>query len=75
MKQLVEYLIKSLSDHPEKALVEESESEGTTRFRVTVADEDKGKVIGKQGKVIKAVRALVAAAGSKSGRRTAVDVD
>lgn len=75
LKDLTEFLLKRLADHPEKASVEESSQDGSTRLYLQVAEEDKGKVIGKQGKVIKAVRALVGAAAAKAGQRAAVDID
>jgi uncharacterized protein len=75
MKDLVLYLLKNLADHPEQADVQESEQNGSVRLQLVVADEDKGKVIGKQGKVIKAIRALAAAAATKSGKRIVVEID
>jgi hypothetical protein len=75
MKDLVLYLVKSLADHPEKVSAEESDQNGTLRVQLTVAEEDKGKIIGKQGKVIKAIRSVASAAASKAGKRVAVDLD
>ncbi len=75
MKDLVVYLVKQLADHPERVEVSESEQNGVLTLQLSVAEEDKGKVIGKQGKVIKAIRALVGAAAAKSGQRTAVEID
>jgi predicted RNA-binding protein YlqC (UPF0109 family) len=75
MKELVLYLVKSLADHPEDVAVEESEQNGVLRLQLTVAEEDKGKIIGKQGKVIKAIRSVAAAAASKAGKKVAVDID
>ncbi len=75
MKELVLYLVKSLADHPEDVAVEESEQNGVLRLQLTVAEEDKGKIIGKQGKVIKAIRSVAAAAATKAGKKVAVDID
>ena len=75
MKELALYLVQQLADHPERVTVRESEQGGTVTLRVGVADEDKGKVIGKQGKVIKAIRAVVSAAAAKAGKRTSLDLD
>ena len=75
MKDLVLYLVKSLADHPEKVSAEESDQNGTLRVQLTIAEEDKGKIIGKQGKVIKAIRALVGVAAAKAGVRTVVEID
>lgn len=75
MKELVAFLAKGLADHPEKISVDESEQGGTTVVTLHAAEEDKGKLIGKQGRVIKAIRALAGAAASKSGRRVSVEID
>jgi hypothetical protein len=75
MKDLVLYLLKNLADHPDQAEVQESEQNGSVVLRLVCAEEDKGKVIGKQGKVIKAIRALAAAAATKSGKRVSVEID
>lgn len=75
LKDLTEFLLKRLADHPERASVTESRVGAVVRLSLSVAEEDKGKVIGKQGKVIKAVRALVGAAAQKAGERSLVDID
>ncbi|MBI5631205.1 MAG: KH domain-containing protein [Elusimicrobia bacterium] len=74
MKDLVDFLVKRLADHPDKVEIHEFEHDGVATFQVKVAEEDKGKVIGKQGKVIKAVRTLVFAAAAKAGKRAIVEV-
>ncbi|MDD5628745.1 MAG: KH domain-containing protein [Elusimicrobia bacterium] len=75
MKSLAQFLVKNLADHPDQASVQDSESEGVVTLKLVVAEEDKGKIIGKKGKVIKAIRSLVSAAGAKAQRRTVVDID
>lgn len=75
MKQLVLTIVKNLADRPEQASVEESEQNGLVQLRLSVDDADKGKIIGKQGKVIKAIRAVVSAAAAKSGKKAAVEID
>ena len=75
MKELVLYLVKSLADHPEKVDVQEADQNGVLRLQLTVAEEDKGKIIGKQGKVIKAIRFVASAAAAKAGKKVAVDLD
>ncbi len=75
MKQLALHIVKELADHPDQVQLAESESEGAVVLRLSVAEEDKGKIIGKQGKVIKAIRALVAAAAAKKGLKTSVEID
>jgi len=75
MKDLAQFLVKNLADHPEQVSVQDSESEGTVTFKLVVAEEDKGRIIGKKGKVIKAIRCLVAAAAAKQQKKTAVDIE
>ncbi len=75
MKSLTQFLVKELADHPAQVSITESESEGSTLLKLNVAEEDKGKIIGKQGKVIKAIRAVVSAAGAKTGKRAVIDLD
>jgi len=75
MKELAHFLVKNLADQPEQVSVQDSEQAGAVTLKLVVAEEDKGKIIGKKGKVIKAIRALVAAAGAKDGKKTAVDIE
>ena len=75
MKELTHFIVKRLVDKPEAAFVDETMEGDVAVLKVFVAEEDKGKVIGKQGKVVKAIRAVVAVAAQKAGRRVAVEVD
>ncbi|OGS36895.1 MAG: hypothetical protein A3J82_02740 [Elusimicrobia bacterium RIFOXYA2_FULL_69_6] len=75
MKTLAQFLVKNLADHPDQASVQDSEADGEVTLKLVVAEEDKGKIIGKKGKVIKAIRALVSAAADKAGKKTVVDID
>ena len=75
VKELVEILAKALVDHPEQVLVAQSETEKTVHLQLTVASDDMGKVIGKQGKIANAIRTIVKAAAVKDGRRVHVDID
>ncbi|MDE2492158.1 MAG: KH domain-containing protein [Elusimicrobia bacterium] len=75
MKELAEFVVKRLVDKPETASVEEFQDGDVTVLKLLVDEGDKGKVIGKQGKVIKALRALVGVAAHKAGRRAAVEID
>ena len=59
MKELVEVLAQSLVDHPEEVSVTETENEGEIILELKVAPDDMGKVIGKQGRIAKAIRAMV----------------
>jgi uncharacterized protein len=75
MKNLAQFLVKNLADHPDQASVQDAEQGNTVTLKLLVAEEDKGKIIGKKGKVIKAIRALVSAAGTKAQKSTVVDID
>jgi predicted RNA-binding protein YlqC (UPF0109 family) len=74
MRETVEMIVKALVDDAEAVDVREIERDGTTRIEVRVAQTDMGKVIGKQGRTVRAMRSLVYAAGIKQGRRFMLDV-
>ena len=73
MKELVQFIAESLVEFPEQVRVEEVEKENETVFELYVAPEDMGRVIGKQGRIAKAIRTVVKAAAIKSGARTRRD--
>ena len=75
MKELALFVVKKLVDKPEVVSVEESKDGDVTVLKLVVDESDKGKVIGKQGKVIKAIRAVVGAAASKAGLQVDVEID
>ena len=74
MKELVEVITKALVDDPESVVVTEREEKKATVLEVRVADSDMGKVIGKQGRIAKAIRAVVKAAASKEDKKVVVDI-
>lgn len=74
MRELVEVIVKALVDDPESVVVTEKEEGRTTIVEVKVADSDMGKVIGKQGRIAKAIRAVVKAAASKEDKKVVVDI-
>ena len=74
MKELVEVIVKALVDDPESVVVTEKEEGRTTVVEVKVADSDMGKVIGKQGRIAKAIRAVVKAAATKEDKKVVVDI-
>jgi predicted RNA-binding protein YlqC (UPF0109 family) len=74
MRETVEMVVKALVDESEAVDVREIERDGTTRIEVRVAQSDMGKVIGKQGRTVRALRSLVYAAGLKKHRRFVLDV-
>ena len=65
MKELVEVIAKALVEHPEEVVVTENQSEKAIVIELRVAQSDMGKVIGKQGRIAKAIRAVVKAASTK----------
>ncbi|MCM1257704.1 MAG: KH domain-containing protein [Roseburia sp.] len=74
MKELVEVIAKALVDHPEEVVVSETETEKTITLELRVAQSDMGKVIGKQGRIAKAIRSVVKAAASKEDKKVIVDI-
>ena len=74
MKELLEYIAKSLVDFPEDVSVTEVDGEQTTVLELRVNDADMGKVIGKQGRIAKSIRAVIKAAASRSNKRVVVDI-
>jgi len=74
MRETIEMVVKALVDDPSAVDVREVEREGTTRIEIHVAQSDMGKVIGKQGRTVRALRSLVYAAGLKHHRRFVLDV-
>ncbi|MBA2339185.1 MAG: KH domain-containing protein [Pyrinomonadaceae bacterium] len=75
MKEAVEMIVKALVNEPERVEVREAEGErGTVMIEVRVAQEDVGKVIGRQGSTIRALRSVLHAAGMKHNRRFVLDV-
>ncbi|MGI6119716.1 MAG: KH domain-containing protein [Desulfosporosinus sp.] len=75
MKELVEILAKALVDYSDQVTVTQTETDRSVHLQLTVAPEDMGKVIGKQGKIANAIRTLVKAAAVKDGRRVHMDID
>jgi predicted RNA-binding protein YlqC (UPF0109 family) len=74
MKELVEIIAKALVDHPDEVRVERIEDERTITLELHVASEDMGKVIGKRGRIAKAIRTVVNAASSAEKKRVLVEI-
>ena len=74
MKELVEVITKALVDDPDSVVVTEREEKKTIVLEVHVADSDMGKVIGKQGRIAKAIRSVVKAASSKENQKVDVEI-
>ena len=75
MKELVEVIAKALVDHPEEVKVTETEREDAILVELSVAPPDMGKVIGKSGKIAKAIRSVVKAASVESEKKVIVEID
>ena len=75
MKELVEVIAKALVDHPEEVKVTETEREDAILVDLSVAPADMGKVIGKSGKIAKAIRSVVKAASVESEKKVIVEID
>ena len=74
MKELVETIAKYIVDKPEQVSVNKVEGENSVILELSVADEDMGKVIGKQGRIARAIRTVVKAAATKEGKKVMVDI-
>ena len=74
MKELIEYIAKSLASKPEDVVVTEEISEERVVLKLKVADEDKGKIIGRQGSVAQAMRVLLRVSAVKNGTRAILEI-
>jgi predicted RNA-binding protein YlqC (UPF0109 family) len=74
LKGLVEYVARALVDNPDKVKVDEVQDGNTTVYELEVDEDDIGKVIGRQGRVVRGLRALVKAAATRKGTRVDLDV-
>lgn len=74
MKELIEFIAKSLVDNPDNVTVTELQGERTAIYELRVHPDDLGKVIGKQGRTARAIRTLVSAAATKQNKRAMVEI-
>ena len=74
MKELILFIAKSLVDKPDEVEVEDFDEDGATVYELTVAEDDLGKVIGKQGRTARAMRQLLQAASSKQHKRAVLEI-
>jgi len=74
MKEFLEIIAKNLVDKPEAVHVEEIEEEGRIKYRLYVADNEIGKIIGKMGKTAKSIRTLLIAVAAKNGKRVSLEI-
>lgn len=74
MKELLTYMVQSLVDHPDEVSVVERETAGETVYEVRVADGDMGKVIGRQGRIVRQIRVLMKAQAQRRGKKVSVEI-
>ncbi len=75
MKELIEAIVKPLVDSPDEIEITEIESDNQITYRLYIDKQDIGKVIGKQGRIAKAIRTVVYAAGSNSSKRIQLEIN
>jgi hypothetical protein len=73
-KELVEYMAKALVDHPDQVRVSEIQGEKTSVIELSVAKEDLGKVIGRQGRTARAMRVILGAVSANMGKRSVLEI-
>ena len=74
MKEFLEFIAKSLVDKPDAVRVEEIDEEGRIKYKLYVADNEIGKIIGKTGKTAKSIRTLLTAVGAKNGKKVYLEI-
>jgi len=74
MKELIEYIAKSIVNEPDDVVITEETDEQGTILKLQVADDDKGRVIGKQGRVAQAMRTLIRVKAAKQGTRATLEI-
>ncbi len=74
MNELLTYIVQSLVENPDEVSVTERKADGETVFEVRVADGDMGKVIGRQGRIVKEIRILMKAVAQKKGKKVSVEI-
>ncbi len=74
MKELLTYIVQNLVEKPDEVSVTEREANGETVFEVRVADGDMGKVIGRQGRIVREIRILMKAVAQRKGKKVSVEI-
>ena len=74
MKELIEFIAKSIVNAPDDVVITEEETEDGTTFKLQVNDEDKGRIIGRQGRVAQAMRTLLRVKAAKAGTRASLEI-
>lgn len=73
-KELVLFMVKSLVDYPDEVSINVIEGEKSTILELRVSDKDIGKVIGKQGRIAKAIRTILSASATRDGKRASLEI-
>jgi predicted RNA-binding protein YlqC (UPF0109 family) len=74
MKEFIEFIVKHLVENPDQVVVTTTESEGRFHYKVTVGPGDMGRVIGREGRIAKAIRIILIAAASRRGQQVTLDI-
>lgn len=74
MKELIEYIVKSIVNVPDQVVITEETDDQGIKFKLQVAEEDKGRVIGKQGRVAQAMRTLIRVKAAKAGTKATLEI-
>jgi uncharacterized protein len=74
MREFVEYVAKALVDHPDQVVVKEGEVDGVVTFELSVAPDDAGKIIGREGRTIQAIRTVLGATAAKQNLRASLEL-
>ncbi len=74
MKEFVEFIVKRLVDHPEEVTLEEERQENNVIVRMKVGEQDVGKVIGRKGRTVQALRTIASAVAAKDGKRAILEI-
>jgi Predicted RNA-binding protein (contains KH domain) len=74
MKELLTYIVRNLVENPDEVRIDENITDSETVFEVRVAEGDMGKVIGRQGRIVKEIRILMRAVAQRQGRKISVDI-
>lgn len=74
MKELIEYIARSLVDNPDQVKVRQVDGEASVVFELQVAQEDMGKIIGKEGRIANAMRTLLKVAAAREGKRAVLEI-
>lgn len=75
MRKLLEYMVRNLVDHPEAVQIRERSTPQAVSYRLSVGSQEAGKIIGRNGRVAKAIRDLVVVAAARQGKRVHIDIE